>query len=112
MKTNKGLREFKLHFEKSKMSFGIMAPIGSTETEQVKGSETEETKLVTKYDFVNFSNIKGGIIEEKNFKVKDKSNKTVILDNVVNLDRLPRARFTLKEDDYGKIKQPILNTNS
>ena len=120
MKTKEGSREYKMYFEKSKMSFGIMAPVGSGKVLPNEKGVEGESKIMTDYDFVNFSNIKvrrtpwisynisganfckGSIIEEKIFQVKDKSSKTIILEKVVNLDRLPRARFTLKEDEYGK----------
>lgn len=100
LRTKDGKREFKLYFEKSKLSFGIMAPIGSSEIVPIAENTDGEHMLVSNYELVNFSNIKGSIIEEKNFQVEDKSNKTIILEKVVNLDRLPRARFTLKDDEY------------
>lgn len=103
LKTLEGNREFKIDFEKSNLSFGIMAPIGEPETIQIDKNDVIENKTFTKYEFVNFSSIKGTLIEEKNFQVQDNFSKTGVLNGQVNLDRLPRARFTLKDDEYGKI---------
>lgn len=103
MKTLDKKREFKLYFEKSNLSFGVMVPT-TDDSEDLEPRSPEQTpKSVTNLEFVNFSSIKGMIVEEKKFAVQDNFNKTGVLSAQVNIDRLPRLAFNLrKESESGK----------
>ena len=98
MKTIDKKRVFKLHFEKSNLSFGVMVPI-SDEPEKIESQlPGEPPKQITDLEFVNFSSIKGMIVEEKNFAVQDNFHRTGILSSQVNIDRLPRLAFNLRQE--------------
>ena len=88
--------QFLVEFNKSSHTYGIF----TEEMVAIEGVDGEKEGVKPVYDMIEFAKIQGSITQKLNFQPKDDTRQMNIMQKVLNIDRLPKARFNLKDDEY------------
>ena len=97
-KGSKGIpkEQFLVDFSKSSHTYGIF----TEEMVPDDGVDGDKEGVKPIFEMIEFAKIQGSVTQRLNFQPNDDVRQMNIMQKVLNIDRLPKARFNLKDDEY------------
>jgi len=93
---------YNVNFDKSQQVYGIFADNNdSLPEDRDEDDDHDQEKFEKSYEMIDFTTLKGSITQKNIFTPQDATKNTNVMQKEFNIDRLPKAKLNLKDDNYG-----------